>query len=45
MFTPLRWDVLETVADFDLPSLIFVAMYLALAICIGIEMISDELNA
>ncbi len=45
MFAPLHWDVLETVVDFDLPLPIFIAMYLALAICIGIEMISDELNA
>jgi hypothetical protein len=44
MFTPLPWDVLAEGADFDLPPAIFIAMYLALGIGIGIEIIIDELN-
>ncbi|MEI9805178.1 MAG: hypothetical protein WDN48_12925 [Pseudolabrys sp.] len=44
MLEPLHWDVLEAAADLDLPPSIFIAMYLALGICIGIEMIIEELR-
>jgi hypothetical protein len=45
VFESLSWGVLAAVADFELPPTIFIAMYVALALCIGIEIVTDELSS